>query len=348
MKAVVKYKDGKNGWEIRDIEKEKPYDLDVEIKVEYIGICGSELHLYHDNHYYKPPAFIGHEFAGVISAVGKDVKDWKIGDRVVTENHITACRKCSYCRSEAMQLCPERKPIGYVDNKHYTGAWTEYVNRPEWLLHRIPDKVTLEEAALTEPITIGVHSLCDKVNVTPNDVVLIQGCGTIGLLAGMVAKALGAYKVIITGTEGDEKNRLAVARKIGFDSVININKEVLEDKIKSLTNGAGVDIVVEASGSEMAINSAIELTKKKGTILAIGEAPKSLISVAWNKAVFKAISILFSFGSYYNSWEIALKLLETKKIDVNPLISHKLPLAKWEEGFRLLEAREGLKVLLKP
>jgi len=190
--------------------------------------------------------------------------------------------------------------------------------------------------------------LSERTQIKPDDVVLIQGCGTIGLLAGMVAKTLGAHKVIITGTNVDKKYRLPVARKLEFDKVINVSETDLKEEIMSLTKGFGVDIVVEASGSEEAINSAVDLVKKKGTILAIGEASNPKISFHWNKAIFSACSVLFTLGANYRSWEMALKLLSSKSFNAKELISHKLPLEKWEEGFHLLDSKEGLKVLLIP
>ena len=180
---------------------------------------------------------------------------------------------------------------GLAGGVSINGFWTEYVNRPDWLLHRIPDNVTFKEATLTEPLTVVVYALCENTHIKPDDVVLIQGCGTIGLLAGMLAKTLGAYKVIINGTDVDKKYCLPVARKLGFDKVINVSERDLKEEIMLLTKGFGVDIVVEASGSEEAINSAVDLVKKKGSIIAISEASNPKISFPWNKAIFSACSL---------------------------------------------------------
>lgn len=345
MKAVVKFKDGKAGWEIRDVPRLDPEDNEVEIQVKAVGICGSELHLYHDNHTYTPGTVIGHEFAGVISRVGKSVEHWKVGDRVVSENHKTCCWECDYCRSGKPVFCSTRRQVGYKEN----GGWTSYICMPAKLLIPIPENVSYEEASMTEPCTVAIQALCIKAPIKTGETVLIQGCGTIGLINALVAKAAGAGMVIVTGTEVDEKVRLPIARKlIEIDRVINISKENLHEEIMKLTNGKGVDMVVEASGSEKAINSAIDLVRKEGRIVAIGETATSEVSVKWHAAVFKACSIIFAFGAEFEAWRKALQLMGNKQINLAPLITHRLPLAKFEEGFQMLDEKTALKVILLP
>lgn len=344
MKAVVKFKDGKDGWEIRDVERADPGPGEVEIEVKYVGICGSELHLYHDQHFYIPPVIVGHEFSGVISRVGANVRGWKVGDKVVSENQVGACRACEYCRSGLMHFCSERKPVGYVSN----GYWTQYVCRPSWMLHKVPSAVSLEEAALTEPTTVAVSALCERHQIKTGDVVLVQGCGPIGLLAAMVSKAAGAGHIVVTGTSADKEARLPVAESLGVDRVINISEEDIKPYIMEVTNGKGVDVVVEASGAPAAISSAIDVIKKRGTLIAIGEVGDDIVSYRWTTSIFKAVSILFTYGSTYDSWETALKLMSNHKINVKPLITHVLPLERWREGFELLEQKKGIKVLMTP
>jgi len=344
LKAVVKFKDGKNGWEIRDIPRSVPKEDEVEIKVEMLSVCGSELHLYHDNHYYKPPVVVGHEFSGVISRVGKNVNKWQVGERVVCENHTRSCRVCEFCRNGQEQFCSSRKAMGYdID-----GYWTEYVCRPAWLLHKIPPDVSLEEAALIEPTSIVVHALFYKTNIKTNDIVLVQGCGPIGMIAAMVAKARGAKTVILTGIDVDKKVRIPLAKKLGIDNVINVTEINLKEKIMDLTSGKGVDVVIEASGSDIAINSAIDLVKKTGKIIAIGETRDEYIKFSWNKAIFRACTVFFSLGSNYSSWEISLNLIKDGKINLKKLITHKLPLEDWEKAFKLMDAKESGKVILIP
>ena len=231
------------------------------------GICGSELHLYHDNHVYTPPVVVGHEFAGEIVRVGKAVKKWKVGDRVVSENNKSVCGVCDFCRTGQPILCPERKSVGYKIN----GGWTSYFCTPEHLLLRIPDNVTFEEAAMTEPVSVATQALIVRDTVHIGDIVLVQGCGTIGLINAMVAKAIGAKKVILTGTDIDEDVRLPIARSLDLGTIINVQRENLKERIMELTDNKGVDVVIEASGADSAIYDMVDLIKKTGQIVAIGE-----------------------------------------------------------------------------
>lgn len=343
MKAVVKFKDGKDGWEIREIDRVEPKENEVEIKIMATGICGSELHLYHDNHTYVPPVVVGHEFAGEIVRVGKNVSKWKKGDRVVSENNKSVCGVCEFCRTGQPILCPERKPVGYKVN----GGWTSYFCTPEHLLIKIPDNVSFEEAAMTEPVSVATQALIVRDTVHFGDVVLVQGCGTIGLINAMVAKALGASKVILTGTDADEAIRLPIARRLDIDEIINVQRENLKERIIEITESRGVDVVIEASGAESAIYDMVSLIKKTGQIVAIGETPEPELTFPWVSAVFKSCSITFSFGATYKAWKYALELMGEKKINLEPLITHTISLEDFRTGFELLEKKQALKVIMK-
>lgn len=345
MKSVVKMHDGVDGWVIKDMIRDDPGPGDVEIKIKSIGICGSELHLYHDNHFYTPGTIVGHEFSGVISRVGSEVVDWKVGDRVVSENHRTACEKCEYCKTGHPIFCKSRKSVGYASN----GGWAEYTLMPARLLLKIPDNVTYEEASMTEPCTIVINALCFRTPVRAGETVLVQGAGTIGILAAMVAKAAGAGKVIMTGTEIDRDVRLPIAKTLDkIDQIIDVSSSDLYEEIMELTDGKGVDMVVEASGSVTAINDAVRLVKKMGRIVAIGEAAYDKIEFTWNAAIFRACEITFTYGAGYESWKLALQYMSNGMLNLKPLITHRLPLEEFHEGFRLLETKKGIKIVLLP
>ncbi|HHX36567.1 MAG TPA: alcohol dehydrogenase catalytic domain-containing protein [Clostridiaceae bacterium] len=344
MIGVVKFKDGKDGWELREIDRPDPKADEVEIEVQAAGICGSELHLYHDNHVYEPPVVVGHEFCGVITRVGEEVKNFKVGDRVVSENNKRTCGVCEFCRTGRAILCRDRKSVGYKVN----GGWTKYFCTPEKWLFRLPDHVSFEEGAMTEPISVATQALFVKKTVTIGDIVLVQGCGIIGILNAMVAKVLGADKVIITGTSADEDVRLAIAREVGIDYVVNVETPDLKQFVSELTDGKGVDVIVEASGSDKAIYEMTDLIKKTGNIVVIGETAKKDIPIRWTDLVFKAATLYYSFGAGYEAWSMALYLMEKKLINLKPLVTHRLPLEEFRKGFELLETKKALKVILKP
>ena len=167
-------------------------------------------------------------------------------------------------------------------------------------------------------------------------------------LCAIVAKAAGAGTVIITGVREDREIRLAIAMDLGIDKIIDVTEIDLKQEVMKITSGKGVDMVVEASGSEKAIESAINLVRKNGRIVAIGETSKPEININWNAAIFKACSITFSLGTGYEAWKLALQFMKSKKINVAPLITHKLPLENFELGFKLLDEKKAVKVLLIP
>lgn len=345
MKGIVKLKDGKDGFAEIELERADPGPGEVEIKVRCIGICGSELHLYHDNHFYTPGAVVGHEFSGEISRVGSAITDWKVGDRVVAQLDKGACGKCDFCRKGMPNFCPNGQAVGYDIN----GGWADYYVTPENMLIRIPDNVSFEEAAMMEPTNVVCQALIVRNSVKPGDVVLIQGCGTIGMISGMVAKAIGAKTVIMTGTNIDEEIRLPIANKINaIDFVINVQKTDLKELTDQLTEGKGVDVIVEASGNDRAIYGMTDVLRKTGNIVVLGEASKEEIPLRWNQLVFKACNVLFCFGEVYEAWMIARSLMEAGRLELEKIVTHKLPLKDFREGLELLESKKGLKVLLYP
>ncbi|NBI64169.1 hypothetical protein D3Z38_14165 [Clostridiales bacterium] len=345
MKAVVKQRDGKEGWAYTEVERRAPKPDEVEIRVKCIGICGSELHLYHDNHFYTPPVVVGHEFCGEISRVGKNVTDWKVGERVVAQLDKGACGTCEFCRKGMANFCPNGKAVGYDEN----GGWAEYYCTPEKFLFKLADQVTDEEGAMAEPLNVVCQAEYVKEVLRPQDIVMVQGCGTIGLMAAMAAKVLGAAKVLVTGTDVDEAVRLPIARSINaIDLVVNVEKENIREIIAQETNGRGADVIIEASGAGPAIAMMPQLIKKTGTIVVLGETAAEEIKLNWNQFLLKACKIIFSFGEVYDAWDMAVKLLASKKLELEKLITHKLPLSQYKKGFELLEAKKGLKVLLYP
>ncbi len=344
MKGIVKFKDGKDGWEIRDVVRRDPGPGEVEIKVMNAGICGSELHLFHDNHSYTPGTVIGHEYSGYISRVGEGVTDWKAGDRVVTENHFLACGSCYFCRTGNTVMCPTRGGIGY----HRNGGWAEYIVAPTKYMIRIPDSVTYEQAACVEPLAILTEALTVKEPVQSGEVVVVQGCGTMGLLAAQVAKAAGAGTVIITGTNADEEIRFPIARKLpGIDRIVNVQKEDLKAVVMELSEGMGADTVVECTGAPMAAASAIEVVRRLGRVLPIGEMPVKDVAIDWNKCIFKGITIHFNFGSNYLAWHRAVKMIENGTVNVDALITHRIHMKDFMKGFELLDSKVAVKVMME-
>ncbi|MCX6577673.1 MAG: alcohol dehydrogenase catalytic domain-containing protein, partial [Candidatus Aminicenantes bacterium] len=282
MSALVKTAKGKGLIELKEVPIPEIAAHEVLIEVKAAGICGTDLHIYHDEFPYWPPVILGHEFAGVIARVGKDVLGWKPGDRVVGEPHTMACGKCWLCLTGNRQLCPSKRSPGWgID-----GCFARYMRYPEpVLLHRIPDELTFEEAALVEPAANVVHDVLERGQVEPADAVAVIGPGPIGLIAAMAAKAASASKVFLLGTNADEEFRLSAARAMpAVDFVWNIQKEDVVSRIMDLTAGRGADLVIEASGAEAGIGLGLELVRKMGRLSAIGLTAKDRIQFPYDAA----------------------------------------------------------------
>lgn len=346
MKALVKTAKGKGLMELREVPVPKIGDGEVLIEVKGAGICGTDLHIFHDEFPYWPPVILGHEFSGIIVEKGKGVKGWEIGDRVVGEPHTLACGVCWLCRTGNRQICPDKRSPGWgID-----GAFARYLRFPEpFLLHRIPDTLGFLEAAVTEPTANVVYDVLERGGLRPVDTVAVVGPGPIGLLASMAAKAGGAFTVILIGTEWDEGLRLPAARKLAaIDRVINLGQEDPVTAVMEMTGGRGADLVVEASGAAPGIALAFKLVRKLGRIAAIGLTGKEKIEFPYDAGMSKAVDFVFNMSTSYTSWDKAIRLIDSRKVDVAPLITHTGGLEKWEEFFTALENKKGIKAVLVP
>ncbi|AZO94366.1 zinc-binding dehydrogenase [Halocella sp. SP3-1] len=344
MKAVVKYALEDGSTEVRDVPIPEIGPTDVLVKVDSIGICGSDPHMHHNNVSYpvEVPLILGHEFSGIIDKVGEKVEKFSKGDRVTAETHAEYCGKCVMCRTNNYHLCQERKGYGFgVD-----GAYASYVKVPERILHRVPDNVSLEEASLTEPLCVAYNLVVNNMTVNPGDVVVVIGPGPIGILSCKMAAIAGASEIIMIGTNGDEK-RLEKSKEYGATTTINSGKTEPLPIIKEKNEGYGADVVIDAAGPAVTLKLALEAVRPEGTVNKIAWGPKP-INYSLDKIIEKAITLRGSFSHTWDVWEKSLKLLEKGQVDLSGLITHQLSIEEWERGFELVESKEGIKVVLKP
>jgi L-iditol 2-dehydrogenase len=217
------------------------------------------------------------------------------------------------------------------------------------LLHRIPADMTFEEAAFVEPAANVVHDVLERGRVELADTVIVIGPGPIGFMAAMASKAAGAARVALAGTDADESLRLPVARTMtAIDFVWNVLRDDVPAAVAMFTDGRGADLVVEASGSEAGIGLAVQLVRKKGRLAAIGLTGRDRIRVPYDAAMSKAIDFIFNMSTSYTSWDRAIHLIHTRRIDVRPLITHKGGLDRWPEFFAALETKQGIKGIFVP
>ena len=345
MEALVKTKHGKGFMAIQEVDTPVPDRHEVLIKIKAAGICGSDIHFYDGSlTHCIPPVILGHEFSGEIVQIGDDVTKFSVKDRVVSEPHKGGCGLCRFCHTGQTEVCPEKRAIGYKID----GAFAPFITMPEASLQRIPDHLSFEHAALAEPLAVVIKGVLERVRVNPEDFVVVLGCGPVGLLAANAAKAEGARCVVITGTDLDEDTRLKAAREMDIDHVINVQQDNLKETILSLTNGIGADLVVEACGVEAAINQAFDILRIDGRIAAIGHTGRESLSMPWETALHKAAHVTWSFSSSWSSWEKAVSMLSSGKIEAGKIISHTYPLNDWETAFSALERLQAIKVLLIP
>jgi len=342
MKAVMKVEPGYDNMLLKTIPESEVQKNQVKIKVAYTGICGTDIHTFTGQ--YKnsqTPVVLGHEFSGIVVEVGEDVTKVKVGDKVTSETTFVTCGECEYCLEKDYNLCAHRKGIGTQIN----GSFAEYVISREESVHVLPDTVDLKAAALTEPLACCVHAALEKTVVKKEDKVLIFGPGPIGLLQAQVVKAQGAF-VILAGITKDQK-RLELAKSLGVDVAVDIQKESLEEMVLTYTDGYGVDKLFECSGAVQALNQGLPLVKKKGTFVQVGIFSEKLNLLDQESIIQREITYIGTRSQKPSSWHIALKLLEEKKINTEKMITKIVPLDYWRQGFEAVLSGNEIKVLVQ-
>ena len=342
MKALVKTKLGPDCMQYMDVPEPVTGDHDIKVKVYACGICGTDIHLMHDTYPSNPPIITGHEFSGVVAEVGKDVTDFKVGDRIVTLTAIETCEECEWCRQGLRMLCPQRKSVG----SGIDGGFAEYVILPARHAFRLPEGVSLKTAALCEPLACVVRSVCERTTVHAGDYVLVSGAGVMAQLTAQVAHANGGV-VIMTGLASDAE-RFAMAKRLGgVKETVRVDEDGALEKILALTGGMGPHVAYECAGVASSADFCLRALRKTGTYAQVA-IPGKPIPMDMDMALYKEIVLTNSYASERTSWLTALSLLENHLINIDPLASTTLPLEQWEEGFRQTIAKTGFKVLLMP
>jgi L-iditol 2-dehydrogenase len=342
MLALRKLAAGERQVELVNIPEPAPNNGQVLIKVKRAGICGTDLHILHGRFpKVRPPVTLGHEFAGVVTAVGEGAPGWSPGDRVVVETEAIVCGRCPYCISGLTNLCSERLAYGYsVD-----GGFAGYAAVRHQALHRLPAHVTFPEGALAEPLAVAVHAVMECGGINAGELILVTGPGPIGLLALQVAKAAGA-QVVISGTNEDA-TRLKTAAGLGVGLAVNVERRDLDEVISDFSRGAGVDAAIECSGTPAALLDCLKSVKKRGRIIQVGLSGSSL-EMDLDRLTLKEVTLKGAFAHNHATWTKALALLAASQVNLKPLVSAEFSLEDWQEGFRLSAIGAGLKYLLCP
>jgi len=319
-------------------------DYDILVRVKACGICGSDVQGFTGKTGRRiPPLVMGHEAAGVVQGTGKNVKDFRKGDRVCFDSTVY-CNKCEPCRQGKYNRCVSRQVLGVsVPEFKRHGAFAEYVAVPWWIVARIPDNMSFVQAALLEPVSIGMHA-ANRAPIAAGDSVVIIGAGTIGLFVLQACKLKGARIIVCDINEF----RLDIARTLGADVVVNPAKVSLTETVLKGTNSRGADVAFEVVGFAETFADAISVLKTGGHLVAVGNLQKM---AEFNLQELVARELTFT-GSYASSGEFrdGIDLVASGKINVQPLISDVLPLREGPRAFeRLLKGQENLlKIILEP
>jgi threonine 3-dehydrogenase len=328
------------GFELADVPVPVPGRGDVLVKVAAGGICGTDLHIYRWDRWaqsrVRPPRIIGHEFCGTVVRVGDGVSQLAAGDRVAGECHI-ACGWCARCRHGQPHICDRLEIVG-IDRD---GAFAEYVVLPATNAWRLDPAIPLEIAAIMDPLGNAVHTAL-ATDITTRTVAII-GCGPIGLMAIPICRMAGAALV----TASDVRpSRLALARRMGADEVIDAREHNVVERIRTLTDGQGVDCVLEMSGHPDGIRDALRAVRSGGWVGLLGLPGAPVELDLTNSVIFKAVRVEGIFGRrLWQTWEQMTTLLR-RGLDVSPVITHRLPLEQFEDAFTRLESGEAGKVIL--
>jgi 2-desacetyl-2-hydroxyethyl bacteriochlorophyllide A dehydrogenase len=325
--------------ELREIPRPEPAPGHVVVEVHNCGICGSDLHYYHGH---LPPSAVcpGHEISGEVAAVGTGVDDFTPGDRVAIEPVIT-CRRCPGCRAGDYQLCRDFKILG----THAGGGFAEYVGMPAYALFKLPADLDWATAALTEPLAVGVHGV-RLGNVRLGDRVLVLGAGTIGLLAALAARAAGAAEVLITARHPHQRQ---AAERIGARPFAEGG-----DELQAYAFDHAVDVTIETVGGEAdTLNEALYCTRPGGSVVVLGVftgQPRINALVALLKEIRLIGSIMYGRHGARADFDVALEVLRQNREAAATLITHRLPLPRIGDGFRIAadKREKSIKVTIEP
>ena len=314
MKTAVMLGIGKMGFEEREIPQVK--EDEVLVKLEYVGICGSDLHYYESgaigDYVGKPPFVLGHEPGGTVVEVGRNVKHLKAGDRVALEPGKT-CGHCEFCKTGRYNLCPD---VVFFATPPVDGVFQEYVAHEADLCFKLPDNVSTMEGALIEPLAVGFHAAMQG-GARAGQTAVVMGAGCIGLVTMMALKAMGVTKVY---TVDIMEKRLQKALELGADGVINAGQADAVEEVRKLTDGKGCDLVIETAGTQATTVQAIRMTKKGAAIVLVGYSKSGEMTLPMSLALDKELTFKTVFR-YRHIYPMAIDAVAAGKVNLKGIVT---------------------------
>jgi L-iditol 2-dehydrogenase len=322
-------------------------DGELRVRIDACAVCGSDQKtFFNGNPRMKPPIVMGHEFTGLIDTVGKSVVGFAVGERIVMATSIS-CGQCAYCRKGWSNLCVKLDPMGFS----YPGGMAEYVIIPEIAIRnghvvKVPPGIAPEYACLAEPVSCAVNAV-ENCRVEKGDTVVVLGAGPLGIMNLFVAREYGAGKLILGQREG---KRLEQARQFDCDLLVNTTKESLVDVVRGQTGGIGADVVIVAAPEAGVQEQALDLVRKKGRVCLFASLPvgKNMLSMDSRTIHYGELEVVGASDSTARQVAKAVSLLARRDFPKEKLANPILKLSEIQTAFKVMEARDGMRVVLKP
>jgi len=338
MKALAKQKKEKGIW-LTEADKPKVGPREVLIKIKKTAVCGTDLHIYHWDEWAQKtvpvPMITGHEFYGVVEAVGGEVHNFKKGDRVSGEGHYI-CGECRNCCGDRKYLCRNTKGVGY----DIPGVFSEYFAMRAENVFKLPDNISDDIASILDPYGNAVHATLE-FNLVGEDV-LITGAGPVGCMSAAIAKHVGARFVVVTDVN---PYRLALAKKMGATVTVDPTKTDLKDVMKKLGMTEGFDVGIEMSGNQSAFQDMLHALNYGAKVSMLG-IPSKPFAIDWSELVFKSIRIVGIYGRrIFETWYKGVAMLQSG-LDISPIVTHHFKLNDFEKAFETMASGQSGKVII--
>ena len=338
MKALVKAKAEPGIW-MADVARPQIGPNDVLIRMQKTAICGTDMHIYHWDAWAQRnvpvPMAVGHEYVGRIVEMGSEVRGLALGDRVSGEGHIT-CGHCRNCRAGRRHLC--RNTVGVGVNR--PGCFAEYMSLPASNVFKLPAVITDEIASILDPLGNATHTAL-SFNLVGEDV-LITGAGPIGVMAVAIARFVGSRHVVITDVN---PYRLELARQMGASVALDVRTESLDEAMKQLGMEEGFDVGLEMSGNALAFRDMLRTMHHGGNVAMLGIMPKDT-GIDWDQVIFKGLMLKGVYGrEMFETWYKMSAMLQSG-LNIGPVITHRLPIGQFAEGFEIMASGQSGKVIL--
>jgi alcohol dehydrogenase/L-iditol 2-dehydrogenase len=330
--------------ELRDMPVPEIGESEVLLRVRGVGVCGSDVHQYHNTQSWsvRVPVILGHEFCGEVAALGKGVKGFAEGDRVASETAAEIDSDSPLTRQGMYNLDPSRRGFGYDIH----GAMAQYGKVPARLLHRIPENVPFEVAAMTEPCCVAFQATIVNARIKPGDLVVVIGPGPIGLLCATMARLSGAGKVILAGVTRD-KARMEIGLKAGATHAVDVRTQDMKALLAGLGDGLGADAVIDSTGASISLKNALEWVRPAGHITKVGWGPQPM-DFSMDPLVKKAVTLQGSFSHTWAVWERVLSMLGSGQLDPRPYLSKVSKIDDWKDCFDGMHEGGYIKAVLTP